>query len=177
MKILVIISNGFEEVEALASVGILRRAHLDVDIASISGNNVTGKYNVTIEVNKKISDLSLKDYDLLLIPGGPQFIEFLTTKAVTDTIRFFHDKNKYIAAICAGPTILGKMGLLRDKKYTCFTSMNEEFMGTYIDQPVVVDDKLITGRSAAATIDFAFCIVEILLGKDYADKVKESIYY
>ena len=86
-------------------------------------------------------------------------------------------KYKKVAAICAAPTILGKLGFLKNKKYTCFPPLNEDFGGNYIDRYVVKDNNLITGKSAAATIDFAFAIVEELLGKNYAESIKNSIYY
>ena len=84
---------------------------------------------------------------------------------------------KHFFYLVFSTTILGKLGLLKNKKYTCFNSMNEDFGGNYIDRYVVKDNNLITGKSAAATIDFAFTIVEELLGKNYAESIKNSIYY
>ena len=92
-------------------------------------------------------------------------------------IREFHDAGKYIAAICAAPTILGRMGLLKGRNYTCFTSMNADFGGTYVDQYVVTDGKLITGRSAAATVDFGIAVCEALQGTEKAEELKKAIYY
>ena len=87
------------------------------------------------------------------------------------------ENNKIVAAICAAPTILGRQGYLKDRNYTCFTSMNEDFGGTYVDQYTVSDGNLITGRSAAASIDFAFAFMEKLIGKEKCEEVKTSIYY
>ena len=92
-------------------------------------------------------------------------------------LKEFIDRGKLVSAICAAPTILGRQGYLKGKKYTCFTSMNEDFGGTYVDQYTVVDGNIITGRSAAAVIDFAFAIIEKLEGGRKADEVKASIYY
>ena len=96
---------------------------------------------------------------------------------VKGILKSFFEKGKLTAAICAGPTVLGHMGLLKGKKYTCFTSMNEDFGGTYVDQYVVTDGNLITGRSAAASIDMAFAIIEYVLGQEECEKVKQSVYY
>ena len=92
-------------------------------------------------------------------------------------IKEFIDTNKVVAAICASPTILGHAGYLKGKTYTCFTSMNEDFGGRFTGEYVAVDGNIITGQSAAASIDFGFAIVEKLLGKAHADQVKKSIYY
>lgn len=177
MKVLCILTNGFEEIEALGTIAILRRANINVDIYSLHSNFATGRYDVTISNLCDLNLLNLDNYDLLFIPGGPQYKELEENQFFKDVILDFYYKNKRIAAICAGPTILGKLGLLKNKNYTCFNSMNEDFGGNYIDRYVVKDNNLITGKSAAATIDFAFAIVEELLGKNYAESIKNSIYY
>ena len=94
-----------------------------------------------------------------------------------ELIKDFDKQQKYICAICAAPTILGQLGLLKNRRYTCFTSMNQDFGGEYVNEYTAIDGNLITGRSAAAVIDFAFVIIEQLLGKEKAEEVKNSIYY
>ena len=111
------------------------------------------------------------------LAGGPEYIAEEQNPNFLAMIQNFYSRGKFIAAICAGPTILGHLGLLKGKKYTCFTSMDEDFGGTYVDQYAVRDNNIITGRSAAATIDFAFLIVNALCGEEYEKQVKESIYY
>ena len=113
---------------------------------------------------------------MLLLPGGAHYRLLIQSKFVLDAITYFMENNKLISAICASPTILGKMGYLKNRKYTCFTSMNENFGGTYIDKKVVVDGNLITARSVASAIVFAYAIIEKLLGKDALNKIKEQIY-
>ena len=126
---------------------------------------------------KDLKEADITAYDVLFLPGGPHYQKLESSETVMQIINYFHEQDKLIAAICAAPTILGRQGLLKGKKYTCFTSMNDEFDGTYIDQYSVTDGNLITGRSAAAVIDFAFAIIEKLLGKEECEKVKASIYY
>ena len=89
----------------------------------------------------------------------------------------FYKEDKIIGAICAAPTILGKLGILKNKNYTCFNAMNEDFGGTFIDHYCVVDKNLVTGKSAAATIEFALTYLEVLTSKENAESAKERIYY
>ena len=87
------------------------------------------------------------------------------------------ENNKIVAAICAAPTIIGQLGYLKNRTYTCFTPMNQDFNGYFIDKPVVVDNNLITGRSAAASIDFAYEIIKKVAGQDTLNQVWERIFY
>lgn len=177
MKLLMIVTDGFEDIEAIGTLAILRRAKLDVTFAAIDDTEALGRYGVSVTDLVDWRKINPDDYDMLIIPGGPEYVAEERNPRFLALIKDFTAKNKYIAAICAGPTILGHLGLLRGKKYTCFTSMDEDFGGTYVDTYCVRDGNLITGRSAAAVIDFAFLIVETLCGKEYAQKVKDSIYY
>lgn len=177
MKTLMVVTDGFEDIEAVGTLAILRRAKLDVTFAAINATRATGRYGLVSSEMVNLSDVDISQYDCLVIPGGPEYILEEKNPEFLKMVKNFYNRDKVIAAICAGPTILGHLGLLRGKNYTCFTSMNEDFGGTYLDQYAVRDGNIITGRSAAATIDFAFFIVEALLGKDEADAVKASIYY
>ncbi len=178
MKVLCILTDGFEDIEAIGTISILRRAKIDVDIFSLNKNDATGRYithMIDLLNSNSINDIS--SYDLLFIPGGPQYLVLEKSNLVKSLIVKFYEANKYIAGICAAPTLFGHLGLLQGKKYTCFTSMNEDFGGTYLDKYAVKDENIITGKSAAATIDFAFLIVESLVSKNYAEQVKNSIFY
>lgn len=177
IKILCILSDGFEDIEAVGSIALLRRSQIEVDVASLKGNSAVGKYNNKLVDLKNIGDLDREAYDCLLLPGGPHFQELKDSPPVRDLIRYFHKSDKYLAAICASPTILGEMGYLEGKNYTCFTSMDADFGGTYTDEYAVIDGKIITGRSAAAVIDFAFMIIRALQGSDQEQAIKNEIYY
>lgn len=178
-KVLLILTNGFEEIEAIGTIAILRRANIKIDVFSLNEENLTtGRYEVPIPLNKfDLNKVNLNVYNMLFIAGGPEYKELESRKDFLDLIKYFYDNGKFISAICAAPTILGHLGYLKNKKYTCFKSMNEDFGGTYIDKYSVIDEKIITGISAAGVIDFAFSIVEALKGKEEAEKVKNSIYY
>lgn len=175
-KVLCIMSDRFEELEAVGTIALLRRAGIAVTVCSLHGNQATGRFDITLSDLASMKEATV-DYDALFLPGGPHYKELSENTAVQEIILAFNDQQKYICAICAAPTVLGHMGLLKNRKYTCFTSMNEDFGGTYMDQYTALDANIITGRSAAAVIDFAFVIIEQLLGKETCEEVKNSIYY
>lgn len=177
MKVLCILTNGFEEIEAIGSIAILRRGGIDLDLFSLHSTSSTGRYGVSISNMKDLNELSLKDYDALLIPGGPQYAELESNQYFLNIIKHFASQGKLIAAICASPTILGHLGLLKGKNYTCFTSMNEDFGGYYKNTYAVRDGNIITGISAAGTIDFALLFLEALTSREHAEKIKNQIYY
>ena len=126
---------------------------------------------------QELTDADPAAYDMLFLPGGPHYQKLESSEQVLTILKAFMEQGKLVSAICAAPTILGRQGYLKGKRYTCFTSMNEDFGGTYVDQYTVSDGNIITGRSAAAVIDFAFAIIEKLEGHEKAQEVKASIYY
>lgn len=177
-KCAIIMDNGFEELEAMGPIALLRRGNVDVDIVSVEGKEVTGRFGVTYSPAIPMDEYDFSQADCLIVPGGPHYKKIENNDKVKKVIRrFFEDDTKVLAAICAAPTILGKMGLLEDKNYTCFEEMNEDFGGHYHYEYTVTDGNLITGISAAAAIEFAFAIMEKLCGKEHTDQVKASIYY
>lgn len=176
-KVCVVLTNGFEELEAVGSFAILRRGGLTVDVFSLTNANATGRFGLTCTALQPFSKLDGAQYDALVLPGGPQYAELEKSTGVQMLIKEFMAAGKVVAAICASPTILGHAGYLKGKNYTCFTAMNEDFGGHFTGDYVAVDGNIITGQSAAATVDFGFAIVEKLLGKAHAEQIKESIYY
>ena len=176
-KVCLVLTNGFEEAEAVGTFAILRRAGLTVDVFSLAGTAATGRFGLTCSALKPFEQLQGSNYDALVLPGGPQYEALEKNAGVQALLNEFMDANKVVAAICASPTILGRAGYLKGKTYTCFTSMNEDFSGRFTGDYVAVDGNLITGQSAAASIDFGFAIVEKLLGPEKAEEVKQSIYY
>ncbi len=177
MKLLMVVTDGFEDIEAVGTLAILRRAQLDLTFAAIDDTKATGRYGLNVTDLVNLKDVNPNEYDMLIIPGGPEYVAEENNPEFLKMIMSFADHDKYIAAICAGPTILGHLGLLKGRKYTCFTSMNEDFGGEYVDKYSVVDGKIITGRSAAAVIDFAFDIVKVCTSEEYMKKIQDSIYY
>ena len=177
MKCAVLLDQGFEELEAMGPIALLRRGNVQVDCISVDNKTEeTGRVGVTYKPLIPMNEYDFDKADCLIVPGGPQYKRLEKNQAVLDLITKFA-KEKKIAAICAGPTILGHLGLLEGKKYTCFTAMDEDFKGQYVDALAVIDGNMVTGRSAGASVEFAFAILEMLCGKEYADEVKASVYY
>lgn len=176
-KIMCIMSDGFEELEAVGAIALWRRSGIQVDVYALNDSQATGRFDLTIANLRKLECYDISEYDALFLPGGPHYKDLEENDNVQSIIRSFVQADKVVTAICAAPTILGRMGLLKDKQYTCFTSMNEDFHGTYVDQYCVQDGNFITGRSAAAVIDFAFLVIETLLGTTQCIAIKKQIYY
>ena len=177
MKVCTLLSNGFEEVEAIATIALLKRSGLEVDIYALHDTKASGKHDLVMSNLIQLEDVNVCDYDALLLPGGPHYQELEASNQAKEIITAFMESKKLVCAICAAPTILGHMGYLKGKNYTCFTCMDEDFGGTYVDQYAVTDGNLITARSAAASIDFAFAIINYLQGSEQEKKIKEQIYY
>ncbi len=177
MKVCMIVTNGFEEVEAVGTYAILRRGGLEVDVYSLHGSEAMGRFGLTCSRLLPLDHYRDEDYAALILPGGPQYQALEADERVQQLIKDFHARGKYLCAICASPTILGRAGYLLGKKYTCFTSMNEDFGGTYFEDYAVTDGQIITGKSAAAAIDFGFAILQAVCGPEAANKTKQEIYY
>lgn len=174
-KFLVFLADGFEDVEALTVIDYLKRAGIEVDTVSIKDSlKVTSKSNIIIEADKKLEDLETSSYQGLYIPGGTKGAENLRDcQKVIEIIKEFDRENKTIAAICAGPIVLNKAGILANKKVTSFPTIKDDLdnIGQYIDDQIVVTDgNITTSRGAALTGYLAFRLIEILKGKE---KLKE----
>lgn len=176
MKILAIIFDGFEEEEAMAPFAILRRVGADLTIASIK-DVVKGNHNIFLSNITPLSEINYKDYDCLLVPGGPHYVFLRQSDYVHEMINHFFNENKVVCGICAAPTIFGMLGHLKGKNYTCFTSMDEDFGGKYLDDGVVVDENLITAKSVAYSLDFAYAIVKKLYGEPVLNALWTRIYH
>lgn len=176
MKVLVLVADGYEDLEVIAPVALLRRAGVSVDVYEIE-NKSAGKYGTIFTEVQDISKLDESEYGCLLIPGGPHVATLKKSQEVKDIVQKFYDSDRLIAAICAGPTLLGEMGLLKNRNYTCFKAMDADFGGTYEYRYVVKDGSIITGLSAAAAEAFGFVVLEEVIGKEDADALKASIYY
>ena len=155
MRVLALIFNGFEEEEAVAPFALLRRANIELTIAS-NNITVTGSHNISLTNIELLKNINYKNYDCLLLPGGAHYKFLQQSQTVHEIINHFIQENKTVAAICAAPTILGMLGHLKNTKYTCFSSMNEDFGGIYIDEGVVIDNNIITAKSVAYSLDFAY---------------------
>ncbi len=175
----VLLADGFEEIEAIEPVDILRRAGIEVRTASIKRDaEVTGAHGIKVTADMLITDIEPADMELLMLPGGAGHELLDASNEVHYLINEAVIRGKYIAAICAAPSILGKKTILSGKKATCFPGYEKYLYGAVLsDSKVVSDNKIITARGAGAAADFGFRIVEILKGKSVADELKEQMQY
>lgn len=181
MKGLIILANHFEDIEALATIDLLRRAKIQIDLVSIVGNkNLVTQSGIKLETEYLYEEIDLNDYEFLVIPGGKATFENnLSSEIVKKTVEHFNNKNQLIACICAAPMILGKYGYLNGLPYTCFPSCeSEEFNGTYLkEEKVVVVNNYITSKAAGTTFEFAYEIIKYLIGEQAANETLKNVYY
>lgn len=174
------LADGFEEIEALATVDILRRAGLDVATVSVSGDTASGSHNITVKADLNISSFKIDDtIDGVILPGGmPGVTNLEKTDAVKSVVEYCMSKNLPVCAICAAPSLLGHMGLLSSKNATCFPGFETELNGANIKKDKVVEDgNIITARGAGCTFDFAFAIITKLIDKKTAESIAQAMQY
>ena len=177
-KVALFLANGFEEIEALGTVDILRRAQIDVVTVSITDDKtVTGAHNVQVVVDNTFSDIDFSDFDMLILPGGMPGAKNLNKhEELKKLLNEFNSKNKLIAAICAAPMVLGGLGLLDGKRSTCYPGFEPELIGAKITgENVVVDENIITGKGPGLVFDFGLRIVEQLLGLQVRQEVQSGL--
>lgn len=182
-QVFVFFGTGFEEVEALTVVDLLRRAGIDTKMISINENmEVTGSHNITVKMDMKFEDIEqfeIEKVDMLVLPGGlPGTTNLNKHKGLLELIEIFNNNNKYIGAICAAPTILGGLGLLKNKKATCYPSFQNDIEAMeYLNEQVVVSENIITSAGMGTSIPFGLKIIEILLDEGTASKMASTIVY
>lgn len=173
-------ARGFEEIEAIATVDILRRANLDVTTVGIKNTEIEGSHEIPIITDIKHKKLNrADDIEAVILPGGmPGTTSLEKSKTLKAVIEYCVEKDLTIGAICAAPSILGHMNILQGKKATCFPGFENELYGAnYVDAPIVIDGNIITAKGAGCVFDFAFALVEKLASKEIADKVKASMQF
>lgn len=171
-------ADGFEEIEAFTSIDVLRRAGLNVEIVSVTPDEIVmGAHDVSVLCDKNFVNCDFSDAALLLLPGGmPGAATLDKHEGLRKLILEFAGQNKPIAAICAAPMVLGKLGLLKGRKVTCYPSFEQYLDGAEcIDTGVVKDGNIITGRGPGAAMEFALQIVETLISKEKADELVEAM--
>ena len=173
-------ANGFEEVEALTVVDLLRRADVACDIVSLSGEaTVTGSHGVTVGADRAFSETAFADYDALLLPGGqPGTNNLAADERVLALLRDFRDAGKLTAAICAAPTVLAKAGLLDGRRATCYPGLEGKLTGAIpVTESAVTDGTVVTSRGVGTAIDFALALVTYLDGAERADALARAVVY
>lgn len=176
-KAAVLFADGFEEIEALTVVDIMRRANIKCDMISIRNLEVTGAHGVKV-ISDKLIDEGVDDYDLIVLPGGMPGATYLKKdNRVINAIKKFHKEGKFVAAICAAPIVLDRAEIIEEKDITSYPGFEDELRGCkYREEKVVVDGNIITSRGPATAMEFAYKLVEILC-KESADDLKKGMLY
>lgn len=179
-EVSVFLADGFEEIEGLTVVDLMRRAGIDVETVSImEKKKIMGSHKITVKADVKFEKADFSDTKMLVLPGGLTGTENLKAhKGLKELILRFYNEGKHLAAICAAPTILAGLGILEGKKATCYPSMEDELAGAKaVEEAAVTDGTVTTGRGMGASIAFALQLIGILKGQDTADAIAEKIVY
>jgi 4-methyl-5(b-hydroxyethyl)-thiazole monophosphate biosynthesis len=174
---LVILGNGFEEIEALAPVDLMRRAGVQCTTASCEGDlMVLGRSGIRVEADTSLDEAAGRTFDCLVVPGGPGTTTLRQDPRVLELVRAHHGEDKLIGAICAAPTVLLDAGVLPGIQYTGHASILSE-LPEIQEQAVVIDGRVLTSRGAGTAVQFALALVAALLGQAPADAVAASIHF
>lgn len=181
MKIAQIMVNDFEDVEALTTIDLLRRANIEIDtIALYDKLEIKSAHNVEMKCDKKVSDVKLDDYDGYILPGGPGTNLYYKSELLKDVLKKANQDKKLIAAICAAPSYLADLGILKNHKATSFPSVEAILIDNDVKfekAKVVVEGNFITAQALGSAIDFSLQIIEYVVNKEKALDIREEIYY
>lgn len=176
---LIILAPGFEEIEAITAIDILRRAGVRVTIAGIDSLTVNGSRSITVRADCLLEDNTVTDYNAYVLPGGmPGAVNLINSEKVKDILKKSAMEKKVIAAICAAPAVvLAPLGILDNKIATCYPGMQTGFNQSisYKPEKVVVDGNIITGSGPAAALEFSLAIVKALAGQEITEKLRKAV--
>ncbi|MBQ8939796.1 MAG: DJ-1/PfpI family protein [Paludibacteraceae bacterium] len=170
------LDNGFEEIEAVTTIDLLRRAKIALTTVSVTGNPmVLGAHNIAVEADGLMEKIDFSDAEMLILPGGQTKLG--ECSALCELLVEHNKADKLIAAICAAPTVLAKLGILEGKQATCYPGLQAALGESYVGGLVVESKNIITGKGPGLSSDFAFCIIERLAGAEIADAVYDAAQY
>ena len=173
-----LLGTGFEETEAVAPLDLLRRAGVEIATVGVTGKTVYGSHGIGIESDITIDQLDLTNLEMIILPGGLGGVASArASQEALEALRFAWENGKYVAAICAGPTVLADLGITDGKNATCFPGCESQ-MGSAImaeNAAAVRDGRLITGASAGCAIPFGLELIAALKGRDAADTIAKQI--
>lgn len=179
-KICVFLADGFEEIEGLTVVDLLRRAGVNVATVSVTGaSTVHGAHGIDVQADKLFDEVNYGEMDMAVLPGGmPGTIHLGEHQGVKEVLEQFYQEEKYIAAICAAPSVLGKYGMLQGRKATSYPGFEEALTGAeYVEDAVAEDDFIITSRGLGTAIEFSAALIRKLISEEKAEEIKKAIIY
>lgn len=172
----IFLDNGFEEIEAITTIDLLRRADIPLITVSVTGMEaVLGAHNIAVKADAVFADIDFSDAETLILPGGAT--QLGNHRGLCELLLQHNADGKLIAAICAAPSVLGRLGILQGKQATCYPGF-EYFLGeSYVGGLVVESKNVITAKGPGLSSDFAFCLIERLAGSEKADEVYDTAQY
>ena len=172
----IFLDNGFEEIEAITTIDLLRRANIALKPVSVTGAEIVlGAHNIAVKADKLFADVEFVDAEMLILPGGATKLH--ECKPLCDLLLAHNNEDKLIAAICAAPSVLGRLGILQGKQATCYPGFEAYLGESYIDGLVVESKNIVTAKGPGLSSDFAFCLIEKLAGAEMADQVYDAAQY
>lgn len=172
----IFLDNGFEEIEAVTTIDLLRRANVALQTISITGSlAVKGAHGITVQADSLFKDVDFAHAETLILPGGATALGDYAP--LCDLLLKHNAEGKLIAAICAAPSVLGKLGILKGKQATCYPGFEAALGESYIGGLVVESKNVITAKGPGLSSDFAFCLIEHLAGEQVADQVYDAAQY
>lgn len=176
--VFMLLGTGFEETEAITPLDLLRRAGVNILTVGIDGKVVTGSHKIRVEADITLDEMDLTDMEMMIIPGGMGGVASLRAcPAALEALKFAWENGKYVAAICAGPTVLADLGITDGLKATCYPGQEQNMGSAVVDSSAafVASGNLITGASAGCAVPFGLALVEALKGREAAEKIKDQI--
>ena len=175
----IILGAGFEDMEAVCPCDILRRGGVEVRFAGIGGKSITGGNGITVQADCTVEELDLDAMEMIVLPGGMGGVRsILASEAAMNAVRYAWEHGKYVAAICAAPTILAGLGITDGKQAVVYPGMENQ-MGSALmqDANAVRDGNVLTGRAPGAAMDFGLLLLQTLKGAETADRVRSGLVY
>lgn len=177
MKIMVLLAEGFEEVEFVTIVDILRRAGLEVTVVGLKAGPIDGSHGVKVMPDASVDSINGDQFDGVVLPGGyPGFVNLGDDERVLKLVREMSLSGKYLTAICGAPSVLSKAGVIEGKKVTIHPGVKDQLVtGSYVDQRVVVDGRVVTSQGPGTAMEFSLKLVELFAGRAKMEEVREDI--
>ncbi|MBO5128972.1 MAG: DJ-1/PfpI family protein [Oscillospiraceae bacterium] len=173
-----LLGTGFEETEAIAPLDLLRRAGVEIMTVGVNGKIIRGSHNIGVEADIEIGQMDLTNLEMIILPGGLGGVTSVrASEEAMNALKFAWDNDKFVAAICAGPTVLADLGITAGMNATCYPGCEGGMGSAFVieDAAVVIDEKLITGTSAGCAIPFGLALIEALKGTETAEAVAKQI--
>ena len=179
-KVYVFLAEGFEEIEGLTVVDLLRRAKIDTEMVSVmDGKQIKGSHGIKVTADSMFADVDFSDADVLVLPGGmPGTLNLGNHEGLCELLKKHYEAGKMVAAICAAPSVFGELGFLKGRIATCYPGFENKLEGAIVcAAKVAVDENVVTAKGMGAAIDFSLKLIELLANLETAAEISDAIIY